>query len=621
MAVKKTKNAVYIVILSIVFACLLAISIVYFKSENRTIPLSLKITSNDVTEIINPWCDDDGKWYFFMPSYSSASNTVLVANGDGCYLQGALLTNEQTISAFNTDTEYHFEQHNLFTDWDTTIVFMKSANVASMYIDTQSGSMKKVHSDKENEEKINLSLWGEDGELLYSEKKYSDEISGHGNSTWEHEKKPYNIKLSEASRLLGMSAAQKWVLLANFADKSSLKNKVVLDFSKEVMSPQWSPAGEYVDLYLNGNYAGLYLLCEKIEASINKVDVGNEGVIFTFAGESQADEDSRLLKSGLWIKIKHSRVTSEKSIDDMAEKIDSIFSLIENYDSDEYLDVVDLDSVAMKYVIEEIFSNYDANSLCFFINNSGQTLFGGPAWDYDLSMGADDETYDAESFYLQKRIFVKLLEHDEFQRAVIRNYIKVRDILAQYINFDISRIEKNIESAREINDIRYHGGDTWHKTINAEEMCLYLAKRMGFLDRIWLEGNQYHTITLTLKTWNGISDRHITVIDGEKINISRLSAYEGEEFVNWYDEDTEQVFEYSEQIIADKHLTAVYSGKNTGNSTDLKDCLTEWILLHKSLVLLAMLCVTFAFVGIIIVFIDVKRNRNGVTDNGNQISS
>jgi hypothetical protein len=56
------------------------------------------------------------------------------------------------------------------------------------------------------------------------------EIKGHGHSTWAMPKKPYKIKLDSKSALLGMPAQKNWVLLANYDDKSLLRNAASLSF-------------------------------------------------------------------------------------------------------------------------------------------------------------------------------------------------------------------------------------------------------------------------------------------------------------------------------------------------------------------------------------------------------
>lgn len=76
------------------------------------------------------------------------------------------------------------------------------------------------------------------------------EMKGRGNSTWYGvPKKPYRIKLDEKSSLLSMSTDKNWALLANFYDKTLLRNLTAFEISKIVEMP-WTPKSVSVDYYL-----------------------------------------------------------------------------------------------------------------------------------------------------------------------------------------------------------------------------------------------------------------------------------------------------------------------------------------------------------------------------------
>ena len=143
--------------------------------------------------------------------------------------------------------------------------------MATVYIDTESGNMDYIHENKENKESGKISIYTSVEGIDYSGDLTS--IKGRGNNTWdEFEKKPYNIELQNESNLLGMGKASQWVLLANADDHSNLRNKLVYDFSDEI-GLEFSPDSRWVDLYLNGEYAGLYLLSERNEVHENRVNI------------------------------------------------------------------------------------------------------------------------------------------------------------------------------------------------------------------------------------------------------------------------------------------------------------------------------------------------------------
>jgi len=98
------------------------------------------------------------------------------------------------------------------------------------------------------------------------------EIKGHGNSSWSWTKKPYKIKLTNKTSLLGMPAQKNWILLANFDDKALMRNDVAFELSRRV-GMAWTPRSQFVELYLNGQYEGSYQLTESIEIDKNRVNI------------------------------------------------------------------------------------------------------------------------------------------------------------------------------------------------------------------------------------------------------------------------------------------------------------------------------------------------------------
>ncbi len=97
-------------------------------------------------------------------------------------------------------------------------------------------------------------------------------IRGRGNSTWGYEKKPYNIKFEEKQPLLGMPKHKRWCLLANYMDRTLLRNRVAY-YLAEQTSLEWTPRTEFVELFLNGEHLGQYLVAEHIKVDKNRVNI------------------------------------------------------------------------------------------------------------------------------------------------------------------------------------------------------------------------------------------------------------------------------------------------------------------------------------------------------------
>ena len=89
-------------------------------------------------------------------------------------------------------------------------------------------------------------------------------IKGRGNSTWQLPKKPYALKLGAKSEILGMKKHKRWCLLANWMDRTNIRNDIAFHIAKQT-NLAWTPSGKFVELILNGEHKGNYYLCEQIQ--------------------------------------------------------------------------------------------------------------------------------------------------------------------------------------------------------------------------------------------------------------------------------------------------------------------------------------------------------------------
>jgi len=137
-----------------------------------------------------------------------------------------------------------------------------------VYIQTKK-SMDYINADKNNKSGGFIMTY-EGGELtLNTELK---QIKGRGNSTWNYDKKGYNIKFDEKTEFLGMKKAKKWSMIACYLDPAMDKNPLGWELANQ-MGLHFSSDYRFVDLYLNGVYNGTYLICESVEIGENRVDI------------------------------------------------------------------------------------------------------------------------------------------------------------------------------------------------------------------------------------------------------------------------------------------------------------------------------------------------------------
>jgi hypothetical protein len=219
----------------------------------------------------------------------------------------------------------------------------------------------------------------------------STRIRGRGNSTWEMPKKPYRINLDEATGLLGMPAARNWALLANYIDKTMLRNALAFCTS-ETLGLEYTPRSKFVELTLNGQYEGVYQLTEHIETGSNRVNIGPEtetsnGFFLEMDGMYLQEEAWFISSMGLPYVFKSDDHTPEQMV-----AIETYMNEMERRLNTDYValsETVDIESFVAYYLVNEWLKNNDAFffSSTFVYRRQNERLRFGPVWDFDIAAG------------------------------------------------------------------------------------------------------------------------------------------------------------------------------------------------------------------------------------------
>ena len=229
----------------------------------------------------------------------------------------------------------------------------------------------------------------------------SMKIRGRGNSTWFiHPKKPFQMKLSDKSAFLGMPEDKKWLFLAEYSDKTMLRNTIAFELGY-MSNLDWTPAGEFAEVYLNGEYNGTYNITQKVEESDNRVALGDTGYLLELDQLDRIDPDDVYFESTVTerfiINIK------EPDLDYGSEEFRYIENLIAEFEEalfganfqDEntgYKNHISLESFIDWYLISEITKNVDSRwySSIYLNVMPGEKIKMGPLWDFDLAFGNTD---------------------------------------------------------------------------------------------------------------------------------------------------------------------------------------------------------------------------------------
>lgn len=275
-------------------------------------------------------------------------------------------------------------------------------------------------------------------------------IKRRGYTSFDPDKKPYTIKLTDGVPLLGMESNKDWVLVANYSDKSLLRNYFAYNISKQ-MNTSWAPECNFIDVYMiygnTTNYLGTYLLVEKIEATKEKINITemtaedtsigavsiNSPVSQVLAGSfvvelesfdrastgdmlvtsynagdyddggkyqmSVKSPDKDLFAPSTWFDPTKNRTWPDTHLatknTNLADYIRTFFITVDDaIDTDNYATFskyVDVDSFADYYILNELAKNVDGNfrlSTYFYKDKGGKLKI--TVWDFDIAFGNCD---------------------------------------------------------------------------------------------------------------------------------------------------------------------------------------------------------------------------------------
>lgn len=343
-------------------------------------------------------------------------------------------------------------------------------------------------------------------------------IKGRGNSTWNLPKKPYQIKFETKTDLLGMGKAKKWILLANYWDKTLMRNAITYNLANKICS-DFSTECRFVDVFINGQYRGNYLLTEKIEFGKERIDDDAEdgAVLFELEQKYRHSDCSACLitDAGVHVTVKEPEendgfesTAQFNSFKDQCRidlnKVEQVLS--GGYDS--YSKFIDVESFVDWYILNELAKNYDAafvtSTYCYFTSDG--ILHMGPVWDVDVCFGNQDVTYpgtvdnglnyynyrsDKGAWYMElfkDEYFVSMLKDrwsQLFEEGYIDDIFKDIDKTASYISESQKQDQKRWPEAMGITHVRGKGTPYFNFSDEVKHLTKYLRERVEWLDSQW----------------------------------------------------------------------------------------------------------------------------------------
>lgn len=608
----------------IVFSVVLLVLSAYLiltHEEKKTHLLYVLVQTDNSAEKISCWQNDDGEFFVFLPGYADLSKAALIRETESeIWIDGKQIHTGMQCDVFRLNTALEFEYITWGQNVKTLITFVQSDKIATMHIETASGNMEYIHEKKGNAEKGNMRIYAASGELEYAGE--LDSINGRGNATWNtFEKKPYSLKLAAEADLLGMGAAQKWILLANAGDTSHMRNKIVYDFARRI-GLAFSPDSQWVDLYLNGEYAGLYLLSERNEIHTQRVDISQTGSFLVSVELEERLKAQNILhtvtEEKQALRIHYPEQLSGSELSQLSQRLQAMENAVVSQDGfdpltgQQWQDLIDVDSWVKKYLIEEVFGSIDAGLVSQYFYYDGDDpssrIYAGPVWDYDNAMGnrecweilqpkmlVANQTRGINGFYAPW--FSALYQKELFYNKIVDTYAEqFLPYLETELKEDMYAYARHIAASAEMNQIR------WSLTDNTFEeeiayILTYMERRAIFLSDLWCHGGEYCYV----KANQGHSVNYAVCVGETLDELFMFKDTEVATFMGWYYSDTDEPFDITQPITEDIEIYAKWETKSTNKITKSTNKI-------KQILKLAPLgCI--AIIGVGLVWIEFKRMR------------
>lgn len=275
-------------------------------------------------------------------------------------------------------------------------------------------------------------------------------IRGRGNSTWwVYPKKPYRFRFPTNTSILGMKAARNYVLLAEHADRSFVRNVLTQKLASQLDHIPYALETRFVNVYFNGEYNGLYVLTEQVELHNNRYNVDSTlalddaGFLMELDWRMRVPESTAIVGQD-FINIKdYPYVFQEPEMTDTGfgqRHVNFMTSWIENLEMtmlirQGYDRYADIDNWIDYFLVQEIVKNVDVGwSSFFFVKPTGGPIQLGPLWDFDFAYGnADYIPYGPEGFWgfvnYKNHWFTLLMENPELRARFVTRFNEIKPML------------------------------------------------------------------------------------------------------------------------------------------------------------------------------------------------
>ena len=327
----------------------------------------------------------------------------------------------------------------------------------------------EVIATKEEYVKCSVSVSNTDPDFEFFSQ--SGKIKLRGNTTAHLPKSPYKLKFDEKVDLFGNGKSKTWTIIANYMDCSLIRNYIAYSLGGEFDNLNYTTSFRFAEIYVNGRYDGVYLICEQVESGKYRVDIDEnyESADTGYLIEMDARAPQEGTENVDYFKVdnKEYAIKSPDTEDEdfsashvayIKDYVQQCITALNGDDFYEVTNLIDVHSFADGYIIDELLHCVDIGFSSFYMyKDKDGKLCRGPIWDYDLSTGNcsyNDNVIDVAYLWAKETNpwYNKLLKFEEFTEIVANRLVELEDSIKStitgcydYVMFHSKTFNRNFE--------------------------------------------------------------------------------------------------------------------------------------------------------------------------------
>lgn len=436
-----------------------------------------------------------------------------------------------------------------FSDLENVIINATAAQLPKLYIDLADG---KSFSSVNKEDYVDASFKLELGTKQFKSGNYkgTGEIKGRGNSSWGMPQKPYSIKLESKASLLDIPKTKKYAIVASYQDPARMRSFMTYKTGLGLEGIEYTPKCEYVDVYLNGSYNGVYMLVERIDFESNKIDLDeatDENITGSYLIEKDAgdkvdknvdawfDAPFQANPNEDLFTVKAPDPPTQEMLDYLENHMQKLHDALMGKSGEDYQKYIDNSTWVDFLIIQEIAKNIDGNlkTSCYFYKEAdNDVVYMTALWDFDFAYGlagysnasGNNDRYDCPTGSGSKDFMVinsscpwfqTLYTKKEFKDLLIERYTKYRQDLIPNMYEIIDEQAAYLDTCIAADEAKWSGKGNF--TNGVRDLKSWMDGRINWLDTQWLaDTEETHNVSVKYNNEQGsvtANDGTATVVD------------------------------------------------------------------------------------------------------------